>query len=58
MEKETTKDGCLHYFGYLREREKGEPIPSECIECKRSVDCMLTNMVSKNAVKEIKKWYE
>ena len=58
VEKETSEEGCLHYFGYLKEREKDEPIPSECIECRKSVDCMLTNMVSKNAVKEIKKWYE
>jgi len=58
IEKETAKAGCLHYFGYLRDRKSGEVIPSECIECKNSVDCMLTNQASKQAVKEIKKWYK
>ena len=58
IEKKETDSGCLHYFGYLRERDKGEPIPSECVECKRSVDCMLSTLASKNAVKEIRKWYK
>ena len=58
VEIETREHGCLHYFGYLRERESGEIIPSECIECKKSIDCMLTNQTSKEAIKEIKKWYE
>jgi DNA-directed RNA polymerase subunit RPC12/RpoP len=58
IEKETAEVGCLHYFGYLRDRKSGEVIPSECIECKNSVDCMLTNQASKQAVKEIKKWYQ
>ena len=58
VEKETKEQGCLHYFGYLREREKGEAIPSECIECRRSVECMLTDLNSKSAVKEIQKWYK
>ena len=56
--KETIEQGCLHYFGYLRERESGEPIPSECIECKKSVECMLKNLTSKDAVEEIQKWYK
>ena len=58
IEKEETDPGCLHYFGYLRERDRGEPIPSECIECKRSVECMLSTLASKDAVKEIRKWYK
>jgi hypothetical protein len=57
VKKETTKDGCLHYFGYLSEREKDEPIPSECVECRKSIECMLSTMASKDAVKEIQKWY-
>jgi hypothetical protein len=39
-------------FGYLRERERGEDIPSECISCRMSVECMLTNQTSNDAVKE------
>jgi len=58
VEKETNEEGCLHYFGYLRERESGEAIPSECIECKKSIECMLTTRTSKDAVEEIQKWYK
>jgi hypothetical protein len=58
IEKEETELGCLNYFGYLRERDKGEPIPSECIECKRIIECMLSPVSSKDAVKEIRKWYK
>lgn len=58
VEKETKEQGCLHYFGYLRERESGEAIPTECIECRKCVECMLSNLNSKSAAKEIKKWYQ
>jgi len=58
VENEKSEQGCLHYFGYLRERESGEDIPSECISCRMSVECMLTNQTSNVAVKEIKKWYK
>ena len=58
VEKETTESGCLHYFGYLRDRESGEHIPSEFVECKKSIDCMLTTLTSKDAVEEIQKWYK
>jgi hypothetical protein len=49
--------GCKHYFGYLGEREKGEEIPTECLECLKSLDCMLQKYKSKESVAEIKKWY-
>jgi hypothetical protein len=50
--------GCKHYFGYLGERDKGEEIPIECLECPKSLDCMLGNYYkSKESVAEIKKWY-
>ena len=58
IEKKSEEKGCLHYFGYLGERASGESIPSECIECRKSVECMLTTQTSKDAVKEIKKWYK
>ena len=50
--------GCKHYFGYLCEREKGEGIPNECVECSKILDCMLSKVhQSTKSVKEIKKWY-
>jgi DNA helicase-2/ATP-dependent DNA helicase PcrA len=49
--------GCKHYFGYLGQREKGEEIPTECLECPKSLDCMLQHYKSKESVSEIKKWY-
>ncbi|MEJ2241863.1 MAG: hypothetical protein P8Y18_06955 [Candidatus Bathyarchaeota archaeon] len=51
-------DKCLHRFGYLSERQTGEAIPTECIECMRSIECMLTKTTSKDAAHEIQKWYE
>ena len=56
-EERQSKDGCLHYFGYLGEREKGEPIPTACIESIKSIECMLNTVSSKDAAKEIQKWY-
>ena len=58
VEKETKEQGCLHYFSYLRDRISGEAIPNECIACRKSIECMLTNQTSNDAVKEIKKWYK
>lgn len=50
--------GCQYYFGYLNEKGKNEPIPQECVECEKAVDCMLTQQYnSQVAVAEIKKWY-
>jgi hypothetical protein len=50
--------GCQHWFGYLGQRENGEGIPDECIECEKSVECMLQREdYSPQAVKEIKKWF-
>jgi hypothetical protein len=49
--------GCKHYFGYLGQREKGEEIPTACLECPKSLDCMLQHYKSKESVAEIKKWY-
>jgi hypothetical protein len=57
-EEEQNKDGCFYYFGYLSERETGEPIPIECIECMKSIECMLNTVSSQYAAKEIQKWYK
>lgn len=49
---------CQYYFGYLGQREKGEVIPSSCVECAKSLDCMLAEYYkSKETVEEIRKWY-
>ena len=54
----SSDSGCKYYFGYLSEREKGEEIPAECLECRKSLDCMLSNYYrSKEPITEIKKWY-
>ena len=50
---------CVHYFGYLHEKDKGEKIPEECLVCKDTVACMLSKLQkSKRSVKEISKWYK
>jgi len=55
---EPSFSGCKYYFGYLGQRDKGEEIPAACLECPRSVDCMLSDYYkSKEPVEEIKKWY-
>jgi hypothetical protein len=58
IKEENLEPGCLHHFGYLSEREKNVPIPPECIECMKSVECMLANTSSKDAAQEIQKWYK
>ena len=51
--------GCQYGFGYLRQREKGEVIPDSCIECEKSLDCMLSEYYkAEKSVREIKKWYD
>jgi hypothetical protein len=58
-EENTPSDsGCKHYFGYLSHRQKGEGIPNTCLDCPKSLDCMLSDYYkSKEPVEEIKKWY-
>jgi len=54
---EQTKS-CQHWYGYLSQREKGIQIPEECIECDKSLECLLGQCYeSPKAVTEIKKWY-
>lgn len=56
--QENQRLGCQHWFGYLGQRASGEGIPDECIECEKSVECMLEKEAySPEAVKEIKKWF-
>ena len=57
FEEEEKKD-CQRWFGFLSQKEKNEPMPSECIECERVLECMLISQNnSASAVSEIKKWY-
>jgi hypothetical protein len=55
----STSSACKYGFGYLSQREKGEQIPTSCVECPSAIDCMLSKYYKeKETVKEIKKWYE
>lgn len=54
-----SSSGCQYGYGYLSRREKGEGIPDTCIECPKSLSCMLSEYYKKEeSVKEIKKWYD
>ena len=51
-------DKCSYYFGYLNQRTKGETIPEKCVECPKSIECLMSEVDnSKESLKEIKKWY-
>jgi hypothetical protein len=56
--EEEQKIGCQHWFGYLNEKAKDDPIPNECVECDKAVDCMLNQTCSSMTTAEIKKWYQ
>ncbi len=54
-----SSSGCEYGFGYLSQRGRGEAIPDTCVECPKSLDCMLSRIYEKDqSVKEIKKWYK
>jgi len=56
--EEDKKAGCPYWFGYLGQRDSDEGILEECIECEKSIECMLKKEeYSPKAVKEIKKWW-
>ncbi len=55
--EEHPKMGCQYWFGYLNQRERKEPIPQQCVECEKAVECMLGHSGSPASVAEIKKWY-
>lgn len=46
-ETETTQE-CLHFFGYLAEHPRNQPIPDECFGCTRAMEC-----INKNAMENI-----
>lgn len=54
----SSSSDCPYGYGYLSQRDKDEGIPSTCVECPKSLDCMLAEYYKKReSVKEIKKWY-
>ncbi|MBN1245241.1 hypothetical protein JXA31_06575 [Candidatus Bathyarchaeota archaeon] len=56
IKEEKTAD-CPHWFGYLGEKEDGKGVPTECVECEKTIACLLRKRASGKAVKEIKKWF-
>ena len=50
------RTGCRYWFGYLHQKEAADPMPNECVECDKVVECML-NQTCSSAMAEIKKWY-
>jgi len=56
--EEEQKSSCQYWYGYLNQKEKNEPIPNDCVECEKAVECMLNQKYnSPSAVAEIRKWY-
>ncbi len=35
---------CLNQFGYLANRDKGTPIPQECLNCRKVLECVEFNL--------------
>ena len=35
----TTESKCIHYCGYLKNRDKSEEIPEKCLICKKLIQC-------------------
>jgi len=35
----TTESKCSHYFGYLKNRDKSEELPEECLICEKLIQC-------------------
>jgi len=43
--KEQNQAECLHHLGYLADRDKGTPIPQECISCLKVLKCIEFNLI-------------
>jgi hypothetical protein len=54
----TDNSKCQYYFGYLASRNEVGEIPASCLDCQRSLDCMLSSLKAGEPVDEIKKWYQ
>jgi hypothetical protein len=35
-----TNSACAHYLGYLKQRQKSQEIPAECLTCEHLIQCM------------------
>jgi hypothetical protein len=31
--------GCSHYLGYLKDRDKSDEIPENCLTCEKLIQC-------------------
>jgi hypothetical protein len=56
-ESETKVKGCQHWFGFLSTKDRNQPVPQECVECRLVLECMLNTQASKKVISQIKKWY-
>ncbi len=43
-ENRSFNSDCIHYFGYLRKLPKSTSIPSECLGCRKVVECLTTKI--------------
>ncbi len=41
--EEEQKMGCQHWFGYLNQKAKDEPMMESCVECTKVVECMFNH---------------
>jgi DNA-directed RNA polymerase subunit RPC12/RpoP len=56
--EEIEREACQYFFSYLSKKDTNNPIPEDCVECKKVLECMLNQEYSSQAaVEEIKKWY-
>jgi hypothetical protein len=56
--EEAQTPSCQYWLGYLNQKEKGESIPQDCVECEKAIECMLDPQHNTTvAAAEIKKWY-
>jgi len=39
IKKEETSSDCPHGFGYLSKRPANQPLPQECLTCRKLLDC-------------------
>ena len=43
----SSKSACMHYLGYLQQRQRTEEIPAECLTCKKVVQCFYSGKTKK-----------
>jgi hypothetical protein len=50
-------ENCQHWYGYLSQKDRSDPIPQDCIECGKVIECMVNKLYSAPAAAKIKGWY-